>query len=116
MEDGWKLKVVNFPGHELYGLTSQLRRAAMSVPMNLVAGARRRSQSELARFINIAQASLAEVQYQLKLAEDLRHLPSDHALALRAEADAISAMLYDLWRSLTRPGNHHRPSTSPTPR
>ena len=115
MEDGWKLKVVtrshalvldiyrateSFPRHELYGLTSQIRRAAQSVPMNLVEGAKRRSQVEYARFINIAQASLAEVQYQLRLAQDLGFISTEHALAMRREADEIARMIFALWRAV----------------
>jgi four helix bundle protein len=60
-----------FPRHEQYGLTSQLRRAAVSIPANIAEGFRRRSRADKARFINIAQGSLEEARYYLILARDL---------------------------------------------
>jgi len=62
-----------FPKAEIYGLTSQLRRSAVSVPGNIVEGFRRRSQNEKARFFNIAQSSLEEARYYLLLANDLNY-------------------------------------------
>ena len=62
-----------FPRDELFGLVSQLRRAAVSIPANIVEGFRRRSRAEKARFLNIAQSSLEEVRYYLMLAKDLRY-------------------------------------------
>ena len=53
----------NFPKEEIYGITSQLRRAALSVPTNIVEGYGRQSKNELRRFTNIALGSLAEVKY-----------------------------------------------------
>ncbi len=60
-----------FPSEERYGLTSQLRRAALSVPTNIAEGSKRRSNAEFARFLNIAEASLAESEYLLMVARDL---------------------------------------------
>ena len=60
-----------FPPHELYGLTSQLRRAAASVPTNLAEGSKRRHGRDYARFVNIAEASLAETEYLLILSRNL---------------------------------------------
>jgi four helix bundle protein len=60
-----------FPKHELYGLSSQLRRAAVSIPANIVEGFRRRGRPDKARFMNMAEASLDECQYYLILAKDL---------------------------------------------
>jgi four helix bundle protein len=85
-----------FPKEERYGLTSQLRRAAVSVPTNLAEGAKRQSQADFARFINIAEGSLAESEYLVRLAHDLGYLSEDVAAPLVREADELSRMLYAL--------------------
>ena len=79
-----------FPSREVYGLTSQLRRAAASVPSNIAEGFCRRGRAEKARFFNIAEASLAEASYFLRLGEDLGY-GSDAALP--AAIDEVSRML-----------------------
>ncbi len=61
----------SFPGEELYGLTSQFRRAAVSTPANIAEGFKKRKKSDKARFMNISQGSLEECRYYLILAEDL---------------------------------------------
>lgn len=63
-----------FPKHELYGITSQIRRAAVSVPSNVAEGAARSSQKEFANFINIARGSLSELETQMLLAKDLGYV------------------------------------------
>ena len=63
----------SFPSHKLYGLTSQLRRAAVSVPANSAEGFKKRGRPDKVRFLNIAQGSLEEVRYYLILAKDLRY-------------------------------------------
>ena len=60
-----------FPKHELYGLTSQFRRAAVSIASNVAEGFRRRNAADKARFFNIAQGSLAECRYYFILTRDL---------------------------------------------
>ena len=61
----------SFPKEELYGLTSQMRRAAVSVPSNIVEGCARESQADYLRFINIAFGSLRELHYQVSLSKRL---------------------------------------------
>jgi four helix bundle protein len=63
-----------YPKHELYGLVSQMRRAAVSVPANIAEGFKRRKNPDKARCLNIAQASLEEVRYYFLLSRDLGYL------------------------------------------
>lgn len=66
-----------FPKEELYGLCSQFRRAAVSIPANIAEGFRRRSRPDKARFLNIAEASLEECRYYLILAHDLGYMDKE---------------------------------------
>ena len=79
-----------FPREELFGLTSQLRRAAVSVPANIAEGFKRRGKADKARFFNISQGSLEECRYYLILARDLRYTQTDHGVDA---IDEISRML-----------------------
>jgi four helix bundle protein len=63
----------NFPRTEVYGLTSQLRRAAVSIPANIAEGFKKRGRPDKVRFLNIAQGSLEECRYHLILAKDLNY-------------------------------------------
>jgi four helix bundle protein len=63
----------NFPRTEIYGLTSQLRRAAVSIPANIAEGFKKRGRADKVRFLNIAQGSLEECRYYLILAKDLNY-------------------------------------------
>jgi len=67
----------SWPNRELYGLTSQLRRAAVSAAANLVEGAARHGRAEFARFASISVGSLAEIAYLLTLAKDLALLQAE---------------------------------------
>lgn len=71
----------DFPKEEMYGLTSQIRRAAVSVPSNIVEGCARESQADYLRFLTIAFGSLRELRYQLGLSKRLEYL-SDQGWAL----------------------------------
>ena len=72
----------SFPREELYGLTSQIRRAAVSVPSNIAEGQARQSTAEFRNFLSISQGSLAEVETQLLLAQRFQYLqPQDAATA-----------------------------------
>lgn len=72
----WVLDVYSFtkkfPKEEMFGLTSQLRRAAVSIPANIAEGFKRRSRTEKGRFYNIAQSSMEECRYYLILSRDLK--------------------------------------------
>lgn len=79
-----------FPKEELFGLTSQLRRAAVSIPANIAEGFKRRGVTEKARFYNIAQASLEECRYYLILTKDLKF---NYCEELERDLEEISKML-----------------------
>jgi four helix bundle protein len=84
----------HFPPQEKFGLTSQLRRAAISISSNIAEGSSRRSQKDQARFYEIAYGSLIEVLNQLILAQDLEYLNPDRLEAIRPKIDRIGRMLY----------------------
>jgi four helix bundle protein len=81
-----------FPSEELYGLTSQLRRSAASIPANIAEGCGRRSDGEMARFLQIARGSASEIEYHIFLARELRYLREDKFCQLTREADEIQRM------------------------
>lgn len=81
----------HFPDHERYGLTSQIRRAAVSVPANIAEGFRKTGLIDKARFFNVAQGSLEEVRYYLILVTDLRYGEGN---ALLDKVDEIGKMLH----------------------
>lgn len=87
---------VGFPQNERYGLTSQLRRAALSVPTNIAEGSKRLTGQEYCRFLNIAEASLAETEYLLMVSRDLGYITSIMATKSFAEISELSRMLHGL--------------------
>ena len=106
--------VKSFPKEEIYGLTSQIKRSAVSIPSNIAEGSSRRSTQEFLRFINIATGSLAELETQLILANDLEFLESETLEKLLKRTDDIGRMLQGLYDALlakttrlaTRDSNH----------
>lgn len=89
-----------FPRSELFGLTAQLRRAAVSVAANIAEGYCRVSRAEKARFFNMAQSSLEEVRYYLLLVRDLNYI-DEPELLIRVEE--VSKLLQGYWQALCRP-------------
>ena len=85
-----------FPREEVYGITSQLRRAASSVAANIVEGASRESRKDYAHFLQIARGSLAETQYFLHLAKRLAYLDDAQAVAAESLAKETFACLHGL--------------------
>ncbi len=85
-----------FPASELYGLTSQLRRAAVSVPANIVEGFVRKGDKEFARFLVIAQGSLAEVGYLLLLSRDWNYVSPAEYARLETDTAEVGRMLHGL--------------------
>ena len=87
----------NFPKDELYGITSQLRRAALSVPTNIVEGYSRRGDRELARFLDIALGSLAEVKYLLHFSKSLQYLSDADYSVLSEAAEQLGSKLWKFY-------------------
>jgi len=86
----------SFPREEIYGLTSQIRRAASSVPANIVEGASRESTKDYAHFLAIARGSLAETQYFLHLAKRLDYVDDERAEHVESLAKETFACLHGL--------------------
>jgi four helix bundle protein len=93
-----------FPDHEKYGLSSQIRRASASIPMNIAEGCGRGSVIELRRFMEIAMGSASEVEYQLLLARDLQYLESQIYAELSNRVTEIKRMLSAFVKKLRADG------------
>jgi four helix bundle protein len=91
---------VSFPREERFGLTSQLRRAAVSIASNIVEGCARSSSAEYVRFLDMAHGSAREVEYQLSIAARLDYLSAERASQLTQHADETSRVLAGLLKSL----------------
>jgi len=90
----------NFPSSEKFGLITQMRRAAASIPTNLIEGAYRISRKEFKHFISIAKGSCGEIKYQIFLSRDLNYLNNDKYNELKIEYERVSMMLTKLHQSL----------------
>jgi four helix bundle protein len=84
------------PVEDRFGLVSQLRRAAVSVPTNIAEGSKRQGSQDYARFLNIAEGSLAETEYLLMLSRDLGYLTSEGTEVPLDEIKEIAGMLHNL--------------------
>lgn len=80
----------DFPRYELFGLTSQIRRSAVSIPANIVEGFKSKGSADKVRFYNISQASLEETRYYLILANDLEYANTED---LMRDIDEVARML-----------------------
>jgi len=86
----------NFPSEEKFGLTSQIRRASVSIPSNIAEGAARTSEKEFLYFLSNSQGSASEVSTQLLITEKLGFLPQTKYFELRERLDEIGRMLSGL--------------------
>lgn len=110
--DAWRLaddmtvavyeRTRSFPREELYGLTSQLRRASYSVPANIVEGSSRESKRDYLHFLYIARGSLSETQYFVHLACRLGYLSNDDAVTLDAQTKRVFACLHGLIKAVEK--------------
>lgn len=91
----------DFPKQELFGLVSQIRRAATSIPANIAEGYRRKGKVEKLRFFNISQGSLEECRYYLILSKDLNYINNEQYLFLTEKLEETSKSLNSYSRKLS---------------
>jgi len=91
-----------FPREEIYGLTSQLRRASYSVPANIVEGSSRESQRDYLHFLYIARGSLSETQYFIHLTRRLGYLQDEEAERLHAQTKQVFGCLHGLIKAVEK--------------
>ena len=89
-----------WPSHERFGITSQIRRAAVSVPSNLAEGAAKRGRREFRRYIDIALGSLSELRYLLHLARDLSYVSDSAHAEVNAVRDRTGRMIWRLYQAM----------------
>ena len=88
------------PKNELYGLTSQIRRCAVSIPSNIAEGSKRGTRKDFRQFILIAYGSSAELETQIDIARRLQYLAADAVMPILEELSAIQRMIHKLSQSL----------------
>jgi len=96
------LETKEFPKDEIYGVTSQIRRAVISIPTNIVEGSGRQNKSELKQFINIALGSLAETEYLLEFCFHLNYLNEDSYNRLECLRNEVGALLWNFYKSFSK--------------
>jgi four helix bundle protein len=92
----------SFPQHEIYGLMSQLRRAAVSIPSNIAEGQAHYTNPEFIRFLRHARGSLAEIETQILIAQDRGYIPKARADELIHQTDELGRVLSGLINSLKK--------------
>lgn len=102
-----------FPTDEAFGLTGQMRRAAVSIPSNIAEGHTREHTGEFLHHLSIAQASLAELETQLEIAVRLEYCPAAQATALLALLTALGKQLYALRNAVMQRTEHPAPDPGP---
>jgi four helix bundle protein len=90
----------SFPKEELYGITTQMRRAAASIGMNIAEGCCRKGDAEMGRFLQMAIGSASELEYQLLLARDLHYLNGPEHVQLDTQMVEVKRMLASLIRAV----------------
>lgn len=91
-----------FPPEERFGLSSQMRRSAYSIPVNIVEGASRLGTKEYRQFVGIARGSSGEISYQLLLSRDLGYISEQDYTSLKEKYDRVARMLTGLIKTLKR--------------
>ena len=90
----------NFPQEERFGLISQMRRSAYSIPMNIIEGSNRLDTKDYRRFVGIAKGSAGEISYQILLAKDLGYVSDEIYSEMREKYEIVIKMLSSLAKSL----------------
>ncbi len=94
-----------FPKDEVYGITSQVRRAALSGPTNIVEGYARKGDKELARFVNIALGSIAETEYLLAFAQRLGYLTENEYSQVEMLRSEVGKLLWSFYKTVSKNGS-----------
>jgi four helix bundle protein len=94
----------SFPKSEIYGITSQMRRAVVSIPSNIAEGAARHSAREFAQFLNIAGGSLSELDTQIEIASNLGYISTNEKASLEGKMNSISRKLAGLITKVRKNG------------
>jgi len=103
-----------FPKHELYGLTSQSRRAAFSVVANIAEGSAKRGSREFRRYLDIALGSLSELSVALRLAKDLKHVTEDEWRTIERLRNHAGTLVWRLYAAVGK--NKRQVGAPPTAR
>ncbi|MDD8017806.1 MAG: four helix bundle protein [Bacteroidota bacterium] len=96
------LATSKFPKDELYGVTSQLRRAVLSIPTNIAEGVGRGSDADFKRFLHIAFGSASETEYLILISKELKYLSQDEAVSFDNQIIEIKKMLSSLINTLKK--------------
>lgn len=92
----------NFPKQELYGLTNQIRRSAISIPSNVSEGHIRQHRAEFRQFLSMALGSLAELETQIIISRELDYIPSETSENLIDQMDSLGKMIRGLMKKLIK--------------
>ena len=90
----------NFPKEEIYGITSQVRRSALSIPTNIVEGYSRKGDKELAHFVNISLGSLAETKYLIYFSNRLTYFANDVYSELKSGYEKLGKLLWKFYEAV----------------
>ena len=90
--------IKDFPTEEKYGLTSQIQRAAVSIPSNIAEGAGRPTQKELVHFLSFALGSAYELETELLLAGDFGYITSEQSMQINADVVEVQKLVYSLMK------------------
>jgi len=93
----------NFPKQEIYGLTNQIRRAAISIPSNIAEGHIRQHRTEFRQFLSVALGSLAELETQVVISRELNYISTEKSQNLIEQMGSLGKMIRGLIKKLTNP-------------